>query len=202
MDVKELMDLMNLEDKESISFIQQMKDYEDRVFWIEGEIEEDIMLLGKRIIEYNKVDKGIPIEERTPIKIFISSNGGLLDETLTLVRLIEISKTPIYTINACYSYSAAALFLISGHKRFALPETKCLFHSGSGGYSGTFDQTQAAMDDYKKSVKQMQDYILSKTTIDAKLLNKKKSYDWYLSADEMVKYGVVDKIITDLDEIL
>lgn len=196
------MDVKEIENKESESLNQQMKDYKDRVFWIEGEIENDIMLLGKRIIEYNRLDKDISVEERIPIKIFISSNGGLLDETLALVRLIELSKTPVYTINACYSYSAAALFLISGHKRYALPGTKCLFHSGSGGYSGTFDQTQAAMDDYQKTIKQMQDYILTKTSIGSKLLNKKKPYDWYLSESDMVKYGVVDKIVTDLDEIL
>lgn len=177
------------------------RDYEDRIYWVEGEIDESIMDLSKMIIDCNRADKDVPIEERKPIRIFISSCGGLLDETMSLVRLIGISKTPVITINACYAYSAASLILISGHKRYAMPGTKCLFHSGSGGATGTFDQVQAATEDYKKIVKQMQDYILSKTKIEQKLFNKKKAYDWYLNTEEMLERGCVDKIVDDLDEI-
>ena len=144
---------LNLPAPELLSYY---KHYEDRVFWVEGEIDESIMYLSKMIIDCNREDKGIPVEDRKPIRIFISSNGGLLDETMSLVRLIGISKTPVITINACYCYSAASLILIAGHKRYAMPGTKCLFHSGSGSATGTFDQAQAAMEDYKKSVKQMQ----------------------------------------------
>lgn len=178
------------------------KNYEDRVYWVEGDIDESITDLTRMIIECNRQDKELVASERKPIKIFISSCGGLLDETMALVKLIGISKTPIITINACYAYSAASLILISGHKRYAMPGTRCLFHSGSGGAQGTFDQVQAATDDYKKLVKQMQDYILSKTNINSKLFNKKKAYDWYLNIDEMVEYGVVDKVVDDIDEII
>lgn len=177
------------------------KNYEDRVYWVEGDIDESIMDLSKLILKCNREDKDIPVEDRKPIKIFISSCGGLLDETMALVKLIGISKTPVYTIDACYAYSAASLILISGHKRYAMPGTKCLFHSGSGGTSGTFDQVQAATEDYKKMVKQMQDYIMSRTNIEQKLFNKKKAYDWYLDADEMLEKGVVDEIVEDLDKI-
>ena len=190
---------LSLPAPELLSFYRH---YEDRIFWVEGEIDESIMYLSRMIIDCNREDKGLPVEDRKPIKIFISSNGGLLDETMSLVRLIGISKTPVITINACYCYSAASLILISGHKRYAMPGTRCLFHNGSGGATGTFDQAQAAMEDYKKLVKQMQDYILYKTTIDAKLFNKKKAYDWYLNTDEMLERGVVDSIVTDIDEIL
>ena len=177
------------------------QNYADRVYWVEGEIDESIMDLSKLIIKCNLEDKDVPVEERKPIKIFISSNGGLLDETMSLVKLIGISKTPVYTIDACYAYSAASLILISGHKRYAMPGTKCLFHSGSGGASGTFEQVQAATEDYKKMVEQMQEYIMSRTNIEKKLFNKKKAQDWYLDANEMLERGVVDEIVDDLDKI-
>jgi ATP-dependent Clp protease protease subunit len=177
------------------------QNYADRVYWVEGEIDESIMDLSKLIIKCNHEDKDVPVEERKPIKIFISSNGGLLDETMSLVKLIGISKTPVYTIDACYAYSAASLILISGHKRYAMPGTKCLFHSGSGGASGTFEQVQAATEDYKKMVEQMQEYIMSRTNIEKKLFNKKKAQDWYLDVNEMLERGVVDEIVEDLDKI-
>lgn len=177
------------------------QNYADRVYWVEGEIDESIMDLSKLIIKCNHEDRDVPVEERKPIKIFISSNGGLLDETMSLVKLIGISKTPVYTIDACYAYSAASLILISGHKRYAMPGTKCLFHSGSGGASGTFEQVQAATEDYKKMVEQMQEYIMSRTNIEKKLFNKKKAQDWYLDVNEMLERGVVDEIVEDLDKI-
>ncbi len=189
---------LQLPDPELLYYYQN---YADRVYWVEGEIDESIMDLSKLIIKCNHEDKDVPVEERKPIKIFISSNGGLLDETMSLVKLIGISKTPVYTIDACYAYSAASLILISGHKRYAMPGTKCLFHSGSGGASGTFEQVQAATEDYKKMVEQMQDYIMSRTNIEKKLFNKKKAQDWYLDVNEMLERGVVDEIVEDLDKI-
>ena len=48
----------------------------------------------------------------------------------------------------------------------------------------------------------MHDYILEKTSITQKLFNKNKGKDWFISDDEQVKYGIADKIVTSMDEIL
>ena len=48
----------------------------------------------------------------------------------------------------------------------------------------------------------MKEYILSRTDIDEKTFNKNKSKDWFFTTDEMLQYGLVDKIVDDLDEIL
>jgi hypothetical protein len=58
------------------------------------------------------------------------------------------------------------------------------------------------MKDYQRFVKTMRDYIIERTDIDAKTLNKYKSKEWYLYSEEQTKYRVVDKIIDDIDEIL
>jgi ATP-dependent protease ClpP protease subunit len=91
---------------------------------------------------------------------------------------------------------------MAGHKRYALPNTQCLIHSGSGGVGGSFEQAEAQMKNYKELVAKMREFILSKTTIDPKLFKKKNSSEWYISTEEMLKNGIVDTICTDLDEIL
>ena len=58
------------------------------------------------------------------------------------------------------------------------------------------------MKDYQRFVKTMRDYIIERTDIDSKTLNKYKSKEWYLYAEEQTNYRVVDKIIDDIDEIL
>ena len=51
-------------------------------------------------------------------------------------------------------------------------------------------------------MKTMRDYIIERTEIDSKTLNKYKSKEWYLYAEDQLKYHVVDKVIDDIDEIL
>ena len=184
------------------------KNEQDRILWIKGEIgenyepEDDLFSLfevSKLIIQYNKEDKDVPVEQRKPIKIFIHSNGGDLNSTLAFVGLMSISKTPIWTINACWSYSAAGLILMAGHKRFALPNTECLIHSGSGQLGGSYEQATEQMKNYKYLVDNMKDFILQKTSIDPKLFKKNSQKDWYIHADEMLSLGIVDEIVNDLD---
>ena len=182
--------------------LQFYQDEKDRTIWIEGEIDETLFENSKLILKYNKEDKGIPVEDRIPIKLFIHSPGGNLDETLAFVALMEISQTPIWTINAGWAYSAAGLVLMAGHKRFALPNSQCLIHSGSGGVGGSFEQAEAQMKNYKDLVAKMREFILSKTTIDPKLFKKKNASEWYISTEEMLENGIVDSIVTNLDEIL
>ncbi len=178
------------------------KDENERVFWIQDEINEDLFEFSKCIIRYNREDKDIPVEQRKPIKFFIDSPGGDLETMLAFVGLVGISKTPIWTINAGIAYSAAGLILMSGHKRFALPNSQCLIHTGSGQLGGTFDQTTEQMKNYKQMVDKMKDFILSHTNIDQKLFNKNKSKDWFINTDEQLSLGIVDKILDSLDEIL
>ena len=175
------------------------KDEQDRVLWIEGEIGDGLFELSKMIIRYNKEDKDIPVEERKPIKIFINSPGGDLDSTLAFIGLMNISKTPIWTVDACWAYSAAGLILMAGHKRYALPNTECLIHSGSGQLGGSYEQTTEQMKNYKYLVDKMRDFILSKTKIDQKLFKKNSQKDWYIYDNDMLELGIVDEIIDDLD---
>ena len=188
--------------------LEYYKNKQDRMFWIKGEVGENyepgddmfsLTELSKLIWQYNKEDKDIPVEQRKPIKLFIHSPGGDLDTTLAFVGMIGISKTPIWTINTCWAASAAGLILMAGHRRFTMPNTACLIHSGSGQLGGSYEQTAEQMKNYKYIVDTMRDFILSKTKIDQKLLKKNGQKDWYIYADEMLSLGIVDEIVTDLD---
>lgn len=178
------------------------KDENERVFWIEGEITDALFEYSKQIIRINREDKNIPIEDRKPIKLFIDSPGGDLETTLAFVGLVGLSKTPVHTINAGIAYSGGGLILMSGHKRFAMPNSQTLIHSGSGGTYGTFEQTTEQMKNYKQLVEKMKNFIISHTNIDQKLFKKNQTKDWFITTEEQVSLGIVDKIVEDLDEIL
>lgn len=187
---------LQLPDPTLLSYYQ---DEADRSFWINDEITDNLLEFTKLIMKYNKEDVGKPIEDRKPIKIFISSPGGDLDATLSFIGLIGLSKTPVWTINMGWAYSAAGLILMAGHKRFIMPNCSVLIHSGSGQLGGSFEQTTEQMKNYKALVDKMREFILSKTKIDTKLFKKNSTKDWYINTEEALSLGIVDEIVEDLD---
>lgn len=184
------------------SLLSYYNDRQDRIIYIDSEIDDCTYEITKQIYEYNRQDKDIPIENRKPIKIYINSFGGDLYQCFALISAIGASKTPVYTINTGVAMSAGMIILLSGHKRFAVKYSIAMCHSGSGSVGGDFEQTQSAMENYKKMVDTMKSYILERTKIDSKTLSRKWAKDWYLFSDEQESLGVVDKIIDDISEVV
>jgi ATP-dependent Clp protease protease subunit len=179
-------------------------DRKNRLIFIDYDIDDTLLReVGRQIIEYNREDKGKSVDERTPIVILINSGGGCLDSTYATIAIMETSKTPIITVNMNCAYSAAGLILMAGHKRYCMPRSQVLIHSGSAqGISGNYEDIQESTKSYKKMVEEMREFIISKTKIDKALMKKNQSRDWYLPTSEQIDLGVVDEIITDLDSIL
>ena len=196
-EITELMSKGGLPSPEMMNFYVDEK---ERIFFIDFEIDQSLIEIERKILQYNRIDKNIPVDERKPIKLFIYSYGGELDAMFSFIDVVALSKTPVWTINVGISMSAALVMLLSGQKRFTLPHAMALIHSGSGGTQGTFEQSESAMANYKKQVGKMREYIMAHTNIDKKTMTKNQAKDWYLDADEQVKYGIVDKIADNIDE--
>ena len=100
------------------------------------------------------------------------------------------------------AYSAAAFLLIACHERLALPKSRMLVHRGSGGNFGSYEQTESAQQNYREEVDEMIAAFRKRTNIPEEVLKEKMAPDWYLSAEMALKYGMIDRIITDITEIL
>lgn len=181
--------------------VNYYRDLANRILWIDDEIDQSTMSIVKRIMEFNLADKDIPVEERKPIKILLDTTGGSVSVMWSIIRAIKMSKTPVYTVNFCDCLSAGAHILASGHKRFAMPGSTVLIHSGSCMYTGTQEQADNAKKYYDALCKKADAQLLADTKIDLKIFKKKSPFDWYLDADEAVQYGIVDKIIEDFTEL-
>ena len=175
---------------------------EKRIFYIDYEIDMAILAIQRDIILINIADKDIPVEERIPIKILIDCPGGLLSETMSVASTMVQSKTPIITINMADAYSGGAILLMAGHKRYAMPYSKAMLHTGSGGTSGTFEQTEEQQKMYKRQVEDMGKFILARTGMDEKVFKRNKTKDWYMSTEDQIKYGLVHGIADNVFDIL
>lgn len=177
------------------------RDLDNRILYIDEQIDENLLELSKEIIRWNKEDKDIPVEQRVPIKICIDTPSGDVSVTWSFIKLIEISKTPVWTINLCCAYSAGADILAAGHKRYAMPGSSVLIHSGSCYYGGTQEQAESMKKFGDKLVKKVTDFFLAHTNVDPKVFKKRAPYDWYLDEDDALEQGIIDEVVSDIDEL-
>lgn len=176
---------------------------ENRIFYVDYEIDESIMELQRAILAINIADADKPVSDRKKIVVMINSPGGLLTETMSVAMSMVTSVTPVVTVNIGAAYSGGALLLLAGHERYAFKYAKIMLHTGSTGENaGTYEQTEAYQKMYKKMVDWMGEYILDRSTIDQRTFNKNKSKDWYMDNDDCIKYGIIHSEITSLDDIV
>jgi len=175
-------------------------DEEDRVFYVDDTINASTLDLVKMIMRCNREDKGKPVEARKPITVMIDSPGGSVECLLSIIKTIDLSKTPVRTVCYCSAMSAAADLLASGHKgmRYCLPGTSVMMHSGSCAYQGTASQVDAAKKFFDAMGKRVTDHVFSRTEIDTKTQRKMKD-DYYMNEEDALKLGIIDHIIDDLD---
>lgn len=174
-------------------------DEQDRIYWVDSQIDDTTLELVKFIIRCNKEDINKSESDRKRILIMIDSPGGSVEVLTSIIGVIKISKTPIYTCCYCTAFSAAADLLACGHKRFALPHTSMMFHAGSCQYGGTQSQVDSAKKFFDGMGKRVSDEVNSRTNFDAKIIKKMKTDDVYMTEEDALKLGVIDEIVNDLN---
>ena len=180
------------------------RNYEDRILWIDDEINEYSIEYAKYIMQWNKDDKdsGIKKEDRKPIKLLFFSPGGDLTVNNLLVDTIALSETKVIGINCGMAASAGCFIFLSCHERYTLPNAQFLIHQGAGTFEGTYEIVVAAIMNYQREIDNLGRFVLSRTNIPEDIFYENFSTDWYLDADEAIEYGLCSKIITSLDEII
>lgn len=133
----------------------------------------------------------------TPIKLYIDSYGGAVYQCFGLIGIMETSKTPVHTIVTGCAMSCGFIILIHGHKRFAHRHATPLYHQVSTGFRGKLADMEEDIKETQRLQKKIEEMTLDKTKITSKKLEKifKRKIDWFMSADEALKLGVIDEII-------
>lgn len=192
---------MQLPSPELVTFYSNL---ENRVLWLDSTVDEMWLEFEKQILEWNREDKGKSVNKRKPIKLMFYSYGGDLSVNHSFIDVIQQSKTPIWGINMGQACSAACFIFLACDRRIAMPRSTFLIHQGGvdGGFSGTYEQVIAAIVEYQREIEELSEYVISRTKITKEDMDEKFNSEWYLTADEAVKYGVADEILSDIDEIL
>lgn len=177
------------------------KDFDNRILWIDSEINDYSLEYAKYIMQWNKEDMGIEPSERKKITLLFFSPGGDLNVNNLLVDTISLSTTPVVGINCGMAASAGCFIYLSCHERYTFPNAQFLIHQGAGAFEGTYDIVVAAIMNYQREIENLGKFVLSRTNIPEDVFNENFATDWYLDANEAVKYGLCSKVITNLNEI-
>lgn len=193
---------------------QRIEETEDRRLYLYGEIlavgsdnslftdTSTTSYIIEQIMEYNRVDEGLAVEERRPIRLYINSPGGVVTEGLALISTIELSKTPIYTINVGQWSSMAFLIGIAGHKRFSLPKVSFLMHDGSIFLYGTANKVKDRIEfENRIGSEIVKPFVLEHSKMTEEEYDKLDRKEFYMTAKDALKYGFIDEIIDDLEAI-
>ena len=186
------------------TLLDYYKRLNNREILINQGIDDGIVEWTQEIIDWNKEDKDIKdYSKRKPIKIFINSNGGSLNAIMELITLCNLSKTPVIAIGMGKCYSAGGLLLmgITKGNRYILSTTEALVHDGSTGSMGDTGKVLDDLEYTKKTEESTKKFILEHTNISSELYDKKYRMNWWLDSSEIIKYGLADHIIENIEEL-
>ncbi|MGL5330694.1 MAG: ClpP family protease [Peptostreptococcaceae bacterium] len=158
-----------------------------------------------QIMKFNKEDKGLPVEARKPIIIYINSNGGEIDNGLALIDVIKQSKTPVYGVVVSYAYSMGGIILVACHKRIAFKHSTVLVHDGSGGAYGSTGKVKDQIKFLEKLDAAVKDIVVGHTKITSEKYDEMYDREWYIMGDELKDLGIIDMVVgedIDIDEII
>ena len=182
------------------SLVNFYADINNRVYWLTEEIGECTLDLVQYITRWNREDRGVPVEERKPIRIIIDCGGGSLSVSETLSNIIKMSKTPVYSIALGFVASGASVVHLSCHKKYALPNSVFVLHKGScSGVSGTYDEIVSFARDYEKQIEMLMMFYIENTKYTEDEIEENIQTDWYIRMDEAIEKGLVDEVVTDID---
>ena len=172
--------------------------FEDRIIFLGTAISDDIAnAVMAQLLCLQSMDA-----ERQ-ISIYINSPGGSFTALTAIYDTMRFIKPDIQTVCLGQAASAAAVLLAAGTKgkRLALPNSRILIHQPAteGGYGQSSDLEIQAREILRiRSL--MEEMLASDTGQPVETISKDIERDKYLTADEAVKYGIVDEILASLKE--
>jgi len=165
----------------------------DRIVFLDGEINDltaDLVVAQLLFLESQ--------DPQRDISLYINSPGGSVTAGLAIYDTIQYIKPDIQTICLGQAASMAALLLTCGtpQKRHCLPSSRILIHQPWGGVHGQAKDIDIQAREIIRLKTLIIDYFAKHTGKSSNIVAKDMERDYFMSAEEGIKYGLVDSILT------
>ena len=166
----------------------------ERIIFLTGPIDDNIASLICAQILFLESEN--PKKE---ISFYINSPGGIVWSGLAIYDTMQYVSSKIMTICIGQAASAGSLLLTAGEKgmRFSLPNSRIMVHQPSGGMQGQVTDIEIQTNEIKKTKSKLNEIYSKHTGKKLSEISSIMERDKYFSADEAIKFGLIDKVVKD-----
>ena len=139
-----------------------------------------------------------------PIKLYINTPGGSADDGFAIFDLIRFVKAPVYNISFGLNASAGTIILLGAPKerRLALPNARIMIHQPSGGSRGRSSDIEITAEEILKLRHRANEVFAEECGRSVEQVEQDTDRDYWMSPEEAIEYGLVGRIISNLDDIV
>jgi ATP-dependent Clp protease protease subunit len=163
----------------------------DRLLWVAGPVNDNMSTIVQAQLMFldNTDDRDITMH--------IDSPGGSVKSGLSMVDVMEWIKSDIKTVNTGMAASMGSVLLGAGTKgkRSSLRHSTTMLHQSSGGFSGNIQDAEIDWAEWQKVNKELFNLLGSYCDKKPEQVMSDATRDLWLSAEEALKYGIIDEII-------
>jgi ATP-dependent Clp protease, protease subunit len=168
-----------------------------RTLTLFGEVNQDVSRrLSEKLL-------ALAFESDDPITLYISSPGGHVESGDTIFDMIRYIKPTVRTVGTGWVGSIATHIYLAPDKehRFCLPNTRFLIHQPHGGFGGDASDIEIHAREIVKTRERINGIIAEQTGQSIDRVTDDTDRDYWMSAEESLAYGLVGKIINNVDEL-
>ncbi|MDD6381136.1 MAG: ATP-dependent Clp endopeptidase proteolytic subunit ClpP [Lachnospiraceae bacterium] len=193
----------------TIPYVVEQNSRGERTYDIYSRLLKDrIIFLGEEVNETTAslvVAQLLFLESEDPnkdIHLYINSPGGMVTAGFAIYDTMQYIKCDVSTICVGLAASMGAFLLAGGAKgkRMALPNSEIMIHQPSGGTKGQATEIEIAAENILKTKKRLNELLAQNTGKSVEQIAADTDRDHYMSADEALDYGLIDKVITNREE--
>jgi ATP-dependent Clp protease protease subunit len=163
----------------------------DRILWVAGGVNDNMSTVVQAQLMF------LDNVSNEDITLHIDSPGGSVKSGLSMVDVMEYIKCDIRTVNTGMAASMGSVLLGAGTKgkRASLRHSRTMLHQSSGGFSGNIQDAEVDWIEWQKINKELFELLGAYCGKTATKVAKDATRDFWLTADEAVKYGIIDEVI-------
>jgi ATP-dependent Clp protease protease subunit len=165
----------------------------DRIIFLGTSINDDVanMIIAQMLF----LDADNPGRD---IYLYLNSPGGNVSSGMAIYDTMQFLRSPVNTICMGMAASMGSFLLAAGHagRRSALPHSRIMIHQPSGGAQGTAADIEIQAKEILYLRAQMNGLYAKHTGRPLEQIERDMERDFFMSAEEAVKYGIIDSVIT------
>ena len=164
----------------------------ERIIFITGPVEDHMATLVCAQLLFLEAEN--PKKE---IALYINSPGGVVTAGMAIYDTMQFIRPAVSTLCVGQAASMGSLLLCAGEKgmRFATPNARVMVHQPSGGFQGQASDIERHAQDIIKMKRRLNDIYVKHTDKDYETVEKTLDRDHFMTADEALDFGLIDRVI-------